>query len=98
MELNTEACLVLCEAVLKQAGQDYRHWYKILLDMPDNRSAQRELLEMEQFFRSEMFYILSFGNLNPETTIRDLRLAAEKEYLEKQMPLQERKENNEHRQ
>lgn len=81
--LNTEACLVLSEAVLKQAGQDYRHWYKILLDMPDNHAALRELWEMEQFFRSEEFRILSCGNLNPETTIRDLRRAAEKEYLEK---------------
>lgn len=90
MELNTEACLVLCEAVLKQAGQDYRHWYKILLEMPDNRKAQCELLEIERFFHSQNFRILSCGNLNPETTIRDLRRAAEKEYLEKQLPLKKK--------
>lgn len=81
--LNTEACLVLSEAVLKQAGLDYRHWYKILLDLPHNHSAQRELLELERFFCSEWFHILCCGHLNPETTIRDLRRAAEKEHLEK---------------
>lgn len=93
MELNTEACLVLCEAVLKQAGLDYRHWYKILLDMPGNHTAQRELWEIEKFFRSQNFRILSCGNLNPETTIRDLRRAAEKEYLEKQLPLKKKGNN-----
>ena len=79
-ELNTEGCQRLCEAVLARAGMDYRAWYKILLADPSNTAAQREMEELESFFRSDTFKLFSMGGLNPETTIRDLRRLAEMDF------------------
>lgn len=79
-ELNTEGCQRLCEAVLARAGMDYRAWYKILLADPSNTAAQREMEELERFFRSDTFKLFSMGSLNPETTIRDLRRLAEMDF------------------
>lgn len=93
MELNMEGCRALCEAVLRQAGTDYRKWYKILLDMPDNRAAQSEIMELENFFRSPMFRLLSFGDLNPEATLHRLQQTAALEYGEAKKRLMKSERN-----
>lgn len=79
-ELNFEGCQRLCEAVLARAGMDYRAWYKIMLASPDNTAARRNVEELERFFRSGLFKVFSMGELNPETTIRDLRRIAEMDF------------------
>lgn len=76
-ELSVEGCIRLCEAVLDQAGRDYRVWYRILLESPDNKAAQQEVDALERFFRSQRFKLFCLGELDPEATIRELRRRAE---------------------
>ena len=76
-ELSMEGCLRLCEAVLEQAGRDYRTWYRALLESPGNKTAQQEVDALERFIHSPQFKLFGMGELDPEATIRELRKLAE---------------------
>ena len=75
--LRMGGCIRLCEAVLEQAGRDYRTWYRVLLESPGNKTAQQEVDALERFIRSPRFKLFSMGGLDPEATIRELRKRAE---------------------
>lgn len=72
-----EGCIRLCEAVLEQAGRDYRTWYRALLESPGNKTAQQEVDALERFIRSPQFKLFGMGELDSEATIRELRKRAE---------------------
>lgn len=72
-----EGCIRLCEAVLEQAGRDYRTWYRALLESPGNKTAKQEVDALERFIRSPRFKLFGMGELDPEATIRELRKRAE---------------------
>ena len=72
-----EGCIRLCEAVLEQAGRDYRTWYRARLESPENKTAQQEVDALERFIRSPQFKLFGMCELDPEATIRELRKRAE---------------------
>lgn len=54
-----KAYVRLAKAVVLVAIKDYRHAIELLGDHPDNRDAKRTRMEVEDFFKSERFRILS---------------------------------------
>lgn len=49
----------LCNAIILQAVKDYRAAARHLKKHPDSFSTRRELNELEQFFLSDWFTVLS---------------------------------------
>ena len=49
----------LGNAIIEQAAKDYRAAQRKLHRDPDNYSAHKAILEIEQFFRSDWFAVLS---------------------------------------
>ena len=60
----------LANAIIEQAAKDYRAAQRIRRRHPDNYSAHKTVLEVEQFFRSQWFHFLT--NVDPEYLIEEL--------------------------
>ena len=61
----------LANAIVLQAAKDYRVALKSLRANPRNRKALSDKEELEQFFRSQWFTVLT--SLDGETLIRSLK-------------------------
>lgn len=61
----------LANAIILRAVDDYRKVLRILSKHPHNRAAQDDYREIEQFFRSGWFGILT--QLNPEMLMKQLK-------------------------
>jgi len=61
----------LANAIVLRAVDDYRRVLRILSKHPHNRVAQDECCEIEQFFRSSWFGILT--QVNPEMLLKQLK-------------------------
>lgn len=61
----------LANAIILQAVRDYRMALKSLKATPRNRTAQAEKKEIERFFRSQWFSVLT--SVDGEMLIRSLK-------------------------
>ena len=61
----------LANAIIEQAAKDYRAAQRIQRRHPDNYSAHKTVLEVEQFFRSDWFAVLS--DIDGEVLLRMLK-------------------------
>ena len=61
----------LANAIIEQAAKDYRAAQRIRRRHPDNYSAHKTVLEVEQFFRSDWFAVLS--EIDGEVLLRMLK-------------------------
>ena len=61
----------LANAVVILAAKDYRHALRILRRNPDSQAAKIKIDEIERFFRSDWYQVLT--NVDGEMLIRRLR-------------------------
>lgn len=61
----------LANAIILQAVKDYRTALKCLVMNPNNRSAQSDKAEVERFFRSQWYSVLT--SVDGEMLIRSLQ-------------------------
>lgn len=61
----------LANAIILRAVDDYRRVLRVLSKYPHNRLAQGECREIEQFFRSGWFGVLT--QINPEKLMLQLK-------------------------
>ncbi len=66
----------LANAIVEQAAKDYLAALKVLRRHPDSKTAMEEALELEQFFHSGWYSILT--NVDPDYLISKLRKEAVK--------------------
>lgn len=67
--------MTLADEIVIRAAKDYRRALKILKNHPENDTALRRKYEVERFFYSEWFRVLS--NLDAEALITALKKEAE---------------------
>ena len=60
----------LANAIILKAVKDYRHALKMLKKHPENEDALYTKLEVERFFRSDWYTLLT--TVDPETLIKRL--------------------------
>ena len=77
-DLNTEGCLMLAEAVLQGASEDYIHARRAVIAHPNNKEAQAHFKAMQEFYRSDYFAALSGGVIDGEDVMRKLNKEAVK--------------------
>ena len=65
----------LAEEIIIFAAKDYRKALRVLKKHPNNETALRRKNEVERFFRSEWFTVLS--KLDPDLLIKRLKEEAE---------------------
>ena len=70
MSANNQPYLNLASAIVLMAAKDYRSSIKRLKGRPEDERATAERLEIEEFFLSDEFQLLS--NLEPELLISKL--------------------------
>ena len=63
-------------AIVKQAGQDYLAALKTLMRHPDSKAAMAEAMEIERFFHSPWYGVLT--QVDPDYLIDRLRKEAAK--------------------
>lgn len=61
----------LANAIILQAIKDYRFALRVLHKRPNNRAAQYQAKDIERFFRSRWFEVLT--SIDPEMLIKRLR-------------------------
>ena len=61
----------LANAIIVQAAKDYREALRLLSMNPNDKSAKRDQRNIERFFRSEWFSILT--DLNGELLLKKLK-------------------------
>ena len=61
----------LANAIIKQAVKDYRAALKILRRHPDSKAAMAEAMELERFFHSGWYGVLT--EIDPDYLIKRLR-------------------------
>ncbi len=61
----------LANAIIVMAAKDYRHALRIQRRNPDSKAAQIKIDEIERFFRSEWYQVLT--NVDGEMLMRRLR-------------------------
>ncbi len=66
----------LANAIVKQAGQDYLAALKTLRRHPDSKAAMATAMEVERFFHSSWFAVLT--DIDPDYLIDRLRKEAAK--------------------
>ena len=64
----------LANAIILQAARDYKTALRILKRYPQNREARDKAIELERFFRSAWFGVLS--PVRPDYLIQKLRKEA----------------------
>jgi hypothetical protein len=74
--MSDDGVINLCVAIVKAACDEYRDLWKnrnkgYFFEIEMNKVQRREL---EKFFRSEWFEILSFDILDPDTIMRILKI------------------------
>lgn len=70
MSANNQPYLNLASAIVLMAAKDYRSALKRLKGRPEDERAMAKRLEIEEFFFSDEFQLLS--NLEPELLISKL--------------------------
>ncbi len=66
----------LANAIVKQAAQDYLAALKTLRRHPDSKAAMAEVMEIEKFFHSPWYGVLT--QVDPDYLIRRLRRETDK--------------------
>ena len=66
----------LANGIIEQAVKDYRAALKILRRHPDSKAAMATAMEVERFFRSSWFAVLT--DIDPDYLIEKLRKEAVK--------------------
>ena len=66
----------LANAIIEQAVKDYRAALKILRRHPDSKAAMAEAMELERFFHSGWYGVLT--EIDPDYLIKRLRKEAVK--------------------
>lgn len=66
----------LANAIIEQAVKDYRDALSRLKRHPDSRAAMEEAMEIERFFHSQWFGVLT--QIDPDYLIKRLRKEAVK--------------------
>ena len=69
--MNTEACENLTNAIIITAANDYRAALRRLKRNPHSEVARRTISEVERFFRSDWYRLLT--EVNGEYLIRRIR-------------------------
>ena len=64
----------LANAIIEQAVEDYRAALKILRRHPDSKAAMAEAMELERFFHSGWYGVLT--EIDPDYLIKRLRKEA----------------------
>lgn len=64
----------LANAIIEQAVKDYRAALKILRRHPDSKAAMAEAMELERFFHSGWYGVLT--EIDPDYLIKRLRKEA----------------------
>lgn len=70
-DYDLEGMEKLCNAVVKQAAQDWRTARRALNRHPDNHAAEHEMKRCERFFLSEHFML--FTDLDGKALLERLR-------------------------
>lgn len=58
-DIDNDGVKMLCNAIIYQAVKDYKHYSNILHKNPNNEMAKYELKQLERFFLSQYFEMLS---------------------------------------
>ena len=89
----------LAEQIIIRAAKDYRNALKRLFRHPENPTALATKEEIEMFFRSEWFQVLS--DIDPNVLIEGIKAKAKREIIEakikeekKQAKVEEKKEKS----
>ena len=61
----------LANAIIEQAVKDYRATLKVLRRHPDSKAAMAEAMEIERFFHSSWYGVLT--EIDPDYLIKRLR-------------------------
>ena len=72
-----EPSLELANAIIMQAVKDYRQALKYYFLRPQKKEYQQDVTELERFFASEWFQLLS--NLDGQALMRQIRSMVKKE-------------------
>lgn len=69
-----DGCQALANAIVKQAAADYREALRALRRHPDSRAAMQTAMEIEDFFHSDWYGVLT--DIDPDYLIDRLRKEA----------------------
>ena len=73
----------LAEQIIIRAAKDYRNALKRLYKHPENPTALATKKEIERFFRSEWFQVLS--DIDPNVLIEGIKVKVKREIIEAKM-------------